>query len=382
MWVYLFLVSSVQADDCSIVVSRPTEALAVMSRLETDRGARALPRSSLLISEPSERCSSGSWVTVISTPWFYRVPDQEPALPGDSGCVESTELWSPEEYRFLVLASPPEERTSSERAGEILGPVSQPQSCEVDRIEFGGVDHGIASVPWLQALSVDQAEQLEGLQDDWVSRFGTAMRGRVWLSDWGTMSMPMLRYLDRPQLEMEWEREDLQTQAQRDRAIHAVGPSSYWLHFLGTDAPYSDSWARPETIEALSVLAQGWWAHCTDLRPSQRSPCVLQLGDLAWYNARRPDPLGHAEHYSGNCVDLRLFRTDGSRYEAWWNRPDDRSGRETGYSRQLTQAFVDFAHHHASVDRIYFNDPNVTGVESAPGHDDHLHLCFESDSLR
>ena len=40
------------------------------------------------------------------------------------------------------------------------------------------------------------------------------------------------------------------------------------------------------------------------------------------------------------------------------------------------EAFVDFAHQRASVEVLYFNDPEVTGVEPSRGHDDHLHLCF------
>jgi hypothetical protein len=92
----------------------------------------------------------------------------------------------------------------------------------------------------------------------------------------------------------------------------------------------------------------------------------------------RPDPLGHEEHYTGRCVDLRLFREDGSRYEAYWNRADDRSAAVGGYSVALTEAFLTHALQSAPVEVAYFNDPaiSVPGVEPHPGHDDHIHLCL------
>ena len=186
----------------------------------------------------------------------------------------------------------------------------------------------------------------------------------------------MLRYRDADQIAREWEREDLRTPEQRERAVTALGPSGLWLHFLGADARFSDAWALPETVVSLVDLTESWLNFCAGMEISDRQQCTIQLGDLAWYNDRRPDPLGHKDHYSGQCVDLRLFRSDGSRYEAYWNRPDDRPGRGVGYDRVLTQAFVDFARDRAAIDVVYFNDPEVSGVETARGHDDHIHLCF------
>jgi len=29
---------------------------------------------------------------------------------------------------------------------------------------------------------------------------------------------------------------------------------------------------------------------------------------------------------------------------------------------------------HANCSKIYFNDPNITGVQTLPGHDNHLHI--------
>ena len=108
--------------------------------------------------------------------------------------------------------------------------------------------------------------------------------------------------------------------------------------------------------------------------------CTVQLGDLGWYSDARPDPLGHKTHFDGNCVDVRLFRDDGSRYEAGWNQSDDRLGVTGGYSQALTAAFLRYATTRHSPTTVYFNDPAVIsaveGVEAQPGHDDHIHLCF------
>ena len=82
-------------------------------------------------------------------------------------------------------------------------------------------------------------------------------------------------------------------------------------------------------------------------------------------------------------MDLRLFRNDGSRYEAWYNRPDDRPGFEetSPYSALLTGAFLKMAIEKQGATGVLFNDPeviaNVGNMGTAKGHDDHAHLCFE-----
>ena len=95
-----------------------------------------------------------------------------------------------------------------------------------------------------------------------------------------------------------------------------------------------------------------------------------------------PDPLGHLDHHQGTCVDLRLFRADGSRYEAWWNAPDDRAGFPGGYSRQLTRQFLAYTLQEHDIQWAFFNDPAIREalpfVEPRKGHDDHLHVCFKS----
>ena len=122
---------------------------------------------------------------------------------------------------------------------------------------------------------------------------------------------------------------------------------------------------------------ESWQNWCVGNQIAVRDHCTLQIGDLVWYNDLQPDPLGHKDHYGGRCVDLRLFRNDGSRYEAYWDRPDDRPGVQGGYDQMLNQAFVTFVREHFPVSVFYFNDPEISGVSSARGHDDHMHLCLD-----
>ncbi len=76
---------------------------------------------------------------------------------------------------------------------------------------------------------------------------------------------------------------------------------------------------------------------------------------------------------------MRLFRSDGSRYEAFWNKPDDRLGQATAYDQALTGAFLRYANETIDIQTLFFNDPVLIaatpGLEARKGHDDHIHLC-------
>ena len=223
----------------------------------------------------------------------------------------------------------------------------------------------------------------------YFQHFGPIQASALRSTPWGRVALPFAKEFESEALAEEWSSENLRTAEQRARATTAEGPRRHgepvYTHFLGGDAPRSDRWGRPAFVIELLALLSGWSTHCVEELRSQiayASPrtCTVQLGDLGWYSDQRPDPLGHQTHFDGNCVDIRLFRDDGSRYEAWWNRPDDRSGVKGGYSQALTLAFLDYAYAHHSPTTVYFNDPVVVsalaGVDAQPGHDDHIHLCF------
>jgi len=153
---------------------------------------------------------------------------------------------------------------------------------------------------------------------------------------------------------------------------------------LGADARFTDFWGRPETIAAVLTLAAGWHEHCVSELGASAKNCTLQIGDIAYFGPVQPDPLGHYDHYDGRCTDLRLFRNDGSRYEAWYNKPDDRDGVTGGYDPVLTKAFLEYAMAHTTTGDVFYSDPAVheaiDGVEPRKRHDDHMHLCFAAGS--
>ncbi len=224
----------------------------------------------------------------------------------------------------------------------------------------------------VRPVDPDTLAGLVRVRDTYAEHFGQIALTELGWTDWGYVSLP-LRDLTADELAAEWAREGLVTPVQREKAVVAVGPA--YVHFLGADAPGTDVWATPTTVEHLLRLSSAWSRRCT------APACTIQIGDLAWYNAQLPDPLGHRDHNEGACVDIRLFRTDGARYEAWWNKPDDRTGTQA-YDRARTTDFLTFAIANAPVTTVYFNDPAVIaavpGLRAAKGHDDHIHMCFAS----
>lgn len=228
----------------------------------------------------------------------------------------------------------------------------------------------------LSLLSESQMVVTEELQRNWSTLFQVDMSGRVWVNPWGYVSLPH-RIKGPEEMVIEYKKEHLTTPKQREKSIRAVGPNDLWFHFWGSDPPMSDAWAPKERIIEWVALAHGWKQHCTNENLGTESQCILKIGDIAWLNAHLPDPLGHQYHFKGNCMDIRLFRTDESSYEAYWNKADDRGGYGVPYNRDLTQDFVQFVQNGYSVERFYFNDPSISGVLPSKGHDDHLHLCLQ-----
>ena len=294
-----------------------------------DFGDRWLPRGSVVELVPSD-CGAEQGVSVLRVDPWHRAPDVTLAEVGATGCVDPKALARLED---------------SEVAQALLAPV------------------------------VAAYEQ----------RFGALGDAAISHTDWGRVSLP-LRYYSAAEVAAQYGPERLMTTKQREKAVVAAGPIAadgvpVYLHFLGSDAPRSDVWGDPAMVAGLLALADGWFQHCVSaVSPDDRGRCTLQIGDLSWYGPARPDPLGHSPGHLGRCVDLRLFRDDGSRYEAYWNRPDDREGVAGGYSPALNLAFLRYALQHHPVSPVYFNDPDVhaavEGVEPLGGHDDHIHMCW------
>jgi len=295
-------------------------------------GEKWVPRGSW-VQVDEGGCEEGVPVRVTRVNPWYRASDVELVGVGDTGCLPST-----------ILAQP-EDSEGSERA-------------EKD------------------------------VQNAFFQRFGPIDASKVVSTPWGFVALPMQHELTVAEREREFTKENLRTGKQRERATDAYGPSRdgvpVYTHFLGSDAPRSDRWGTPAFIVKLLAVFDEWAVHCRDVLPpsvpaARAETCTVQVGDLAWYSDV-PYRLGHTTHFKGNCADIRLFRDDGSRYEARWNRADDRPESSGGYSRDLTQAFLEFVTTRFEPTVVYFNDPeigkSIAGVREVKGHDDHIHLCF------
>jgi hypothetical protein len=176
---------------------------------------------------------------------------------------------------------------------------------------------------------------IELVKQTYERLFGPLPPTGVGYTDWGYVSLPLTR-MAQADIDASIARERLVTSLQIGKGVQWLGPldqgAPIYAHFDGEDAVGSDFWGRPETVVAVLEIAAAWWKECTTTLAADPAmtatpdTCLLQLADIAYYNGIRPDPLGHVDHWDGRCVDVRLFRTDGSHYEAFWNQPDDREG--------------------------------------------------------
>lgn len=125
--------------------------------------------------------------------------------------------------------------------------------------------------------------------------------------------------------------------------------------------PATNQYGLSETIRALQTIGSQWHrAHPSGPR--------IGIGDIS-LKGGGPMP-GHASHQKGVDIDIRLVRNDGQEAPVTY--------KQAGYSRALTQELVNLIRSNGvlSVQYIFFNDPQVTGVQKWPNHDDHLHVRF------
>lgn len=345
--------------------------------MQTAAGERALPVGALL--RPSRgRCPEGmAAAEVVSID-----PLLQPETPvrvvavGDGGCIDPAHLTPLAAHELIPHPAVP--GIENPFPADTVIAAGLETACGSNR--YGRLP--VSALSHLRPVTAEMKAAAEAVRAAWPAALGEAPA--VAVSAWGYVQLPLPHPLTAAEIAAEWEREGLQTEEQREKGTTALGPvvdgEPIYTHFTGADARHSDAWGTAGAVAALVELAWGWRGACVAAGWSPRQ-CTLQVGDLAWYSPRRPDPLGHAEHYAGQCADVRLFREDGSRYEAYWNQTDDRirEGSNSGYSAALTQAFLSYATQHHPVSAVYFNDPDVSvpGIERRPGHDDHIHLCFD-----
>lgn len=125
-------------------------------------------------------------------------------------------------------------------------------------------------------------------------------------------------------------------------------------------SPAANQFGTQATIDTLTDIGRQWQTNA--LTPFGVGDISLQQGG--------PMPGHTTGHRIGRNVDLRPMRTDGQRKPVTWQHAE--------YSRELTQLLVDNFRAHANVTKIFFNDPQVTGVQPLAGHDNHLHVEMKS----
>lgn len=91
------------------------------------------------------------------------------------------------------------------------------------------------------------------------------------------------------------------------------------------------------------------------------------VGDMSLAQGGEMPP--HKTHRGGKDVDLRPVRVGGTRGPT--------SVGEATYDREGTRALVEALRSHSSLRSILFNDGDIPGVKSFPGHHNHLHVSLK-----
>lgn len=91
---------------------------------------------------------------------------------------------------------------------------------------------------------------------------------------------------------------------------------------------------------------------------------LVGIGDISYPQGGDMPP--HKTHRAGKHVDLRPVRSDG-------DRGPTQVGATT-YSQEGTRALVKSLLAQSEVKKILFNDGEIEGVRSFPGHHNHLHV--------
>lgn len=326
-----------------------------------------LPRGSVVLRSAAATCARGVWVEVVAVdPWYRGGGERVPV--GLQTCVLEQHLQPMSASQAVVMGDLPGAPSVAPLTAGTLLPAACPEDREAEVLA--------SSRPISQA----ELAAVEQVREVYQAHFGPLGLHQVGWTDWGYVSLPVERFLNEAEQAAVQQSEGFVTPSQQEKATTALGTlDGSYTHFLGADPRLTDLWARPATISALLELIAAWRSVCPGVEHARPDTCTVQVGDLAYYGPHRPDPLGHRTHYRGECVDLRLFRRDGSRYEAYWNQHDDRDGEWGGYSRPLNAAFAALAVEHAAGAPVYFNDPevlaSVEGLQAERRHDDHIHWC-------
>ena len=150
-----------------------------------------------------------------------------------------------------------------------------------------------------------------------------------------------------------------------------------------SNTPPVDVYINPDTSCAFQNVLQEWnEKFCPDTATSsyEERGCRVAFGNISHRNTVNFPP--HRTHRDGTCIDIRPmargdFNNSGLNFE------------QSRYDRAMTAQFLRLAREHGAT-LMLFNDPNirtsraahhVPDVRYAPGHKDHMHICFDPRRL-
>lgn len=161
----------------------------------------------------------------------------------------------------------------------------------------------------------------------------------------------------------------------KDTGGHGDRPASQGGSSTPTGGPTTGT-----RLQALGGASRGWYAyssadrqHGTDTlcrtlldvaAALHRAGLEYGIGDLSLAQGGAMPP--HKTHTAGRHADLRPLRRDGSRGPTSIGDPS--------YGRDATRTLVEALRASSEITQILFNDTEIAGVKSWPGHHNHLHI--------
>lgn len=172
----------------------------------------------------------------------------------------------------------------------------------------------------------------------------------------------------RARLPLAWEENSTAT-------ISGAGVGDKFVFYKNGDPFQSDTWGRPTTICSLYNLTDRFYDECIAKPGRSTEDCQARVGDLSFVTpgekSNGKDLLGHSSHESGNCIDLRPFRSDEN------YGPTEVGG--AGYNRALNEEFIDIAKE-MGASPIYLNDSGIKNSTYMDDHHNHIHICFPPEN--
>lgn len=130
--------------------------------------------------------------------------------------------------------------------------------------------------------------------------------------------------------------------------------------------PPENRYGLPEVIQVIKYVCTEW---------NQRYPNGprVGIGDISYQGGGYMPP--HQSHQRGIDVDVALVASTPEEIGLTFYDPK--------YSRQRTQELINLFRHNSilGIRVIFFNDPEVQGVEPCGGHDNHFHVSFLSPGV-